>query len=289
VSFRSAQPSVRAGGSPAPAGLPAHISSGSEPSRRIFIAISAAGVFRSERRRPRAGGRSTAASAPSRFPTRPPRSATAFTASRCTRRDPTCCSCRSTGTSCAATTPAESWKDVGGNLPTDFGFPIDVHSPRAEYDLRRPDQERLGALCARRQAARVPEPYGRPGVGGADEGSAADHCYVNVLRDAMPSTRSIRARVFGPAAARSTARPTRETAGRHRRDLPPVVSVGSDSAHDPGGLAGSSTTLARVDGEVRSRSRQGHTARGPRRARGVLPRCCAGPIRDQSRTSGARS
>ena len=46
----------------------------------------------------RPGGRSTAASSPSRSPTRRPRSATACTASRCTPRGPTCCSCRSTGT-----------------------------------------------------------------------------------------------------------------------------------------------------------------------------------------------
>ena len=38
------------------------------------------------------------ACAPSRSPTRRPRSATACTASRCTRRARTCCSCRSTGT-----------------------------------------------------------------------------------------------------------------------------------------------------------------------------------------------
>jgi hypothetical protein len=34
-----------------------------------------------------------------------PRSATAFIASRCTARDRACCLCRSTGTSCIATTP----------------------------------------------------------------------------------------------------------------------------------------------------------------------------------------
>ncbi len=56
--------------------------------------------------RARPGGRSTVASSRSRFPTRRPRSATACTASRCIARVRTCCSCRSTGTSCAATTPA---------------------------------------------------------------------------------------------------------------------------------------------------------------------------------------
>jgi len=40
---------------------------------------------------------------------------------------------------------------------------------RARDDLCRSDQERLGALSARRQAPRLPQPYGRTRVGGADE------------------------------------------------------------------------------------------------------------------------
>ena len=46
----------------------------------------------------RPGSRSTAACTRSTSPTRRPRSATASTASPCTRRGRTCCSCRSTGT-----------------------------------------------------------------------------------------------------------------------------------------------------------------------------------------------
>ena len=46
----------------------------------------------------RRGSRSTTDCTPVRFPSRPPRSATAFTTSRCTRRVRTCCSCRSIGT-----------------------------------------------------------------------------------------------------------------------------------------------------------------------------------------------
>ena len=38
------------------------------------------------------------------------------------------------------------WREVSGNLPTDFGFPIDVHAHEPETDLRRADQERLRAL-----------------------------------------------------------------------------------------------------------------------------------------------
>ena len=74
--------------------------------QRMFIAISAAGAFRTddggadvEADQPRAalGGHSR---------TRRPKSATASTASPCTGRGRTCSSCRSTGTSCGATTAA---------------------------------------------------------------------------------------------------------------------------------------------------------------------------------------
>ena len=72
---------------------------------RMFIAISAAGVFRSDDAgvtwRPINRGLS-----PRAFPIPMPKSATASIASRCIARARTCCSCRSTGTSCAPTTPA---------------------------------------------------------------------------------------------------------------------------------------------------------------------------------------
>ena len=86
-------------GSPAPAACACTRSCSTRPNpARIFIAISAAGAFRTDD-----GGKTLAADqprprTPSRSPTRPPRSATACTASRCTRRAPTCSSCRSTGT-----------------------------------------------------------------------------------------------------------------------------------------------------------------------------------------------
>ena len=47
----------------------------------------------------------------------------------------------------------DSWHEVSGNLPTDFGFPIDVHAHEPETDLRRADQERLRALPARRASS----------------------------------------------------------------------------------------------------------------------------------------
>ena len=65
---------------------------------RIYIAISAAGAFRTDD-----GGKTwKPINQGLRFAihsrSRPPRSATAFTTSPCTRRAPTCCSCRSIGT-----------------------------------------------------------------------------------------------------------------------------------------------------------------------------------------------
>ena len=54
----------------------------------------------------RPGARSTAGCARQSFRTRTGRSVTASTGSPCIPHDPTCSSCKSTGTSCAATTPA---------------------------------------------------------------------------------------------------------------------------------------------------------------------------------------
>jgi photosystem II stability/assembly factor-like uncharacterized protein len=79
----------------------------------------------------------------------------------------------------------ESWKDVGGNLPTDFGFPIDVHAhePNTIYVVPiKSDSEHYlpeGKLRVYRSR-----------TGGNEwealtKGLPQSHCYVNVLRDAM--------------------------------------------------------------------------------------------------------
>jgi len=146
---------------------------GSEQSPRIYNRPS----------RPRAPSVPTTAARPgdpstrdcirSTSPTRMPRSATAFTTSRCTARARKCSLCRSTGTSCAATTPATLGTRSSGNLPTDFGFVIDVHAHEPETIYRGPHQKRRGALPARWQAARVPQSHGRKRVGSAYQRSAA--------------------------------------------------------------------------------------------------------------------
>jgi hypothetical protein len=79
----------------------------------------------------------------------------------------------------------ESWREVSGNLPTDFGFPIDVHAhePNTVYVVPiKSDSEHFpldGKLRVYRSRT------------GGDEWEALTNglpqrdCYVNVLRDAM--------------------------------------------------------------------------------------------------------
>jgi photosystem II stability/assembly factor-like uncharacterized protein len=78
----------------------------------------------------------------------------------------------------------ELWQEVNGNLPTDFGFPIDVHAHEANTIYCVPMDPNM----------RVP-PEGKLRVyrsksGGNDwepltKGLPQENCYVNVLRDAM--------------------------------------------------------------------------------------------------------
>ena len=78
-----------------------------------------------------------------------------------------------------------SWREVSGNLPSDFGFPIDVHAHEPETIYVVPiksDSEHY-----------VPEGklrVYRSRTGGHEwepltKGLPQSHCYVNVLRDAM--------------------------------------------------------------------------------------------------------
>jgi photosystem II stability/assembly factor-like uncharacterized protein len=79
----------------------------------------------------------------------------------------------------------ESWREISGNLPSDFGFPIDVHA-------HEPDTIYVVPITS--DAEHFP-PEGklrvyRSRTGGDDwepltTGLPQEHCYVNVLRDAM--------------------------------------------------------------------------------------------------------
>jgi photosystem II stability/assembly factor-like uncharacterized protein len=79
----------------------------------------------------------------------------------------------------------DQWQDVGGNLPTDFGFPIDVHAH---------EPETIYVVPIKSDSEHFP-PEGklrvyRSKTGGNDwqpltKGLPQENCYVNILRDAM--------------------------------------------------------------------------------------------------------
>jgi photosystem II stability/assembly factor-like uncharacterized protein len=78
-----------------------------------------------------------------------------------------------------------SWHEISGDLPTDFGFPIDVHAH---------EPETVYVVPITSDSVHVP-PDGklrvyRSRTGGGEwepltKGLPQEHCYVNVLRDAM--------------------------------------------------------------------------------------------------------
>lgn len=79
----------------------------------------------------------------------------------------------------------ESWYEVSGNLPTDFGFPIDIHAhepetiyvvPITSDSLHFPPEGKLRVYRSR-TGGREWEPL--------TKGLPQQDCYVNVLRDAM--------------------------------------------------------------------------------------------------------
>jgi photosystem II stability/assembly factor-like uncharacterized protein len=79
----------------------------------------------------------------------------------------------------------ESWQEVSGNLPTDFGFPIDVHAHEPETIYVVPiksDSEHYppdGKLRVYRSKS------GGNEWEALTKGLPQSNCYVNVLRDAM--------------------------------------------------------------------------------------------------------
>jgi photosystem II stability/assembly factor-like uncharacterized protein len=121
----------------------------------------------------------------------------------------------------------EQWREVSGNLPTDFGFPIDVHAH---------EPETIYVVPIKSDSEHYP-PDGklrvyRSRTGGNDwealtKGLPQKDCYVNVLRDAM-SVDSLEpcgvyfgttgGQVYGSADGGDTWEPI-------VRDLPAVLSV----------------------------------------------------------------
>jgi hypothetical protein len=121
----------------------------------------------------------------------------------------------------------DSWREVSGNLPTDFGFPIDVHAHEPETIYVVPiksDSEHFpidGRLRVYRSRS------------GGDEwepltnGLPQQNCYVNVLRDAMAVDGLDSCGIyFGTTGGQVYVSPdSGETWRAIVRDLPAVLSV----------------------------------------------------------------
>lgn len=121
----------------------------------------------------------------------------------------------------------DSWREVSGNLPTDFGFPIDVHAHEPETIYVVPiksDSEHFppdGKLRVYR--SRTGGDDWEPLTNGLPQGD----CYVNVLREAMAVDQLDACGVyFGTTGGQVYAS---ADSGDHWtaivRDLPPVLSV----------------------------------------------------------------
>ena len=122
----------------------------------------------------------------------------------------------------------DSWHEVSGNLPTDFGFPIAGARPRAGDHLRRADHQRLPPLPARGQAAGLPQPHRWRRVGGADQGPAAGRTATSTCcATRWPSTAHESCGVyFGTTGGQVYAsNDSGDTWAPIVRDLPAVLSV----------------------------------------------------------------
>jgi photosystem II stability/assembly factor-like uncharacterized protein len=121
----------------------------------------------------------------------------------------------------------ESWREVSGNLPTDFGFVIDVHAH---------DPETIYVVPIKSDSEHFP-PDGKLRVyrsrsGGNEwepltEGLPQQHCYVNVLRDAMAVDSLDPCGVyFGTTGGQLYASPDAGDSWKPiARDLPAILSV----------------------------------------------------------------
>ncbi len=165
--------------------VPAHHHSRSQQSRTASSSPSRPRAPSAPTTAARPGSRSTAGCAPNTSPTRRPRSATAFTTSPCIPRAPACSSCRSTGTSCAATTPAIRGTKSAATCP-----PTSASRSTFTPTSRRPSTSSPSRATAEHFVPDGKLRVFRSRTGGneweaADQRPAAKNCYVNVLRDAM--------------------------------------------------------------------------------------------------------
>jgi len=121
----------------------------------------------------------------------------------------------------------DSWHEISGNLPTDFGFPIDVHAhePETVYvvpitsDMHHFPPEGKLRVYRSRTGGNEWEPL--------TNGLPQQDCYVNVLRDAMAVDSLDECGVyFGTTGGQVYASPDAgDTWAPIVRDLPAVLSV----------------------------------------------------------------
>jgi hypothetical protein len=121
----------------------------------------------------------------------------------------------------------ESWTEVSGNLPTDFGFPIEVHTH---------EPETIYVVPIKSDSEHYP-PDGklrvyRSRTGGNEwepltKGLPQEDCYLNILRDAMAVDALDPCGIyFGTSGGQVYASPNAGDSWTPIvRDLPPVVSV----------------------------------------------------------------
>jgi photosystem II stability/assembly factor-like uncharacterized protein len=121
----------------------------------------------------------------------------------------------------------ESWYEVSGNLPTDFGFPIEVHAhepetiyvvPITSDSLHYPPDGKLRVYRSR--------------TGGNDweplaSGLPQENCFVNILRDAMSADQLDECGIyFGTTGGQVYVSPDGgDNWSAIVHDLPPVVSI----------------------------------------------------------------
>ncbi|MGA7356423.1 MAG: hypothetical protein WA431_09335 [Candidatus Cybelea sp.] len=121
----------------------------------------------------------------------------------------------------------ESWREISGNLPTDFGFAIDVHAhePQTIYVVPIKSDSEHFPLDGRLRVYRS-----RTGGDEWEElanGLPERNCYVNVLRDAMAVDRLDSCGIyFGTTGGQVYVSPdSGESWSAIVRDLPAVLSV----------------------------------------------------------------
>ena len=129
----------------------------------------------------------------------------------------------------------DSWHEVSGNLPTDFGFPIDVHA-------HEPDTIYVVPI---KSDSRAFPPEGklrvyRSRTGGNEwepltNGLPQSNCYVNVLRDAMAVDSLDACGIyFGTTGGQVYAPPTAATTGRRSSAIcRPCCPSKCRRCHDP--------------------------------------------------------